>query len=172
MKHGVSVTFLAVLFLGTVFCPFFSGDGAGLWGAGAAKADKELTIPDMLRYAIEDEYLAHAEYTAIIKQFGSIRPFSNIIQAEETHIGWLRAEFGSRNIAVPEDRGAHFVVLPANVTEAMRAGEQAEIDNIAMYERFLEAPEIRTAGNKALAELFTRLADASRNHLKAFRGGK
>ena len=37
----------------------------------------------MLTYAIQDEYLAHAEYDYILKNFGDQRPASNIIKAEE-----------------------------------------------------------------------------------------
>ena len=40
----------------------------------------------MLTYAIQDEYLALAEYELIIEKYGSMRPFSNIINSEKTHI--------------------------------------------------------------------------------------
>jgi hypothetical protein len=34
-----------------------------------------LTLEKMLRYAVEDEYLARVEYTAIMDTYGTIRPF-------------------------------------------------------------------------------------------------
>ena len=60
-----------------------------LFGAKSAEQSSNLTIQNMLTYAIQDEYLAHAEYKSIIGKYGSIRPFSNIIRAEETHINML-----------------------------------------------------------------------------------
>lgn len=53
-----------------------------LYGQAAAAADKELTLADMLTYAIEDEWLAHGEYAGIIADLGAGRPFTNIVQAE------------------------------------------------------------------------------------------
>ena len=44
------------------------------YGAKGALADKDLTINDMLVYAVQDEYLALGEYQAIIEKFGEQRP--------------------------------------------------------------------------------------------------
>lgn len=145
--------------------------GGAAWGAAAAKSDVSPTLNSMLRYAIEDEYLAHAEYEAIIAKFGAQKPFSNIIKAEVTHIGWLVSEFGSRGLAVPADEGKKYVVMPATLNDAFKAGVQAEIDNIAMYELFLKDGALAKAENKAVKDLFVRLRDASKNHLKAFENG-
>lgn len=139
------------------------------WGAHAAAADQALSIESMLRYAIQDEYLARAEYEAIMKRYGAIRPFSNIIQSEESHIAWLKAEYTARGLAIPTDDAASHVVLPASLAEAYQTGVQAEIDNIAMYERFLADPLVAKAENAGLRALFVRLRDASKNHLAAFR---
>ena len=43
----------------------------------------------MLGYAIQDEYLARAEYYMIMDKFGKIKPFSNIVEAGEYHIKLL-----------------------------------------------------------------------------------
>lgn len=144
---------------------------SSLWGAAAAKDDASPTVESMLRYAIEDEYLAHAEYAAIIAKFGAQNPFSNIISSEETHIAWLSSEFAARKLPVPADEGAKHVVMPSTLEGAFKAGVQAEIDNIAMYERFLKYPIIARAENAAVRDLFTRLRDASKNHLRAFENG-
>jgi len=141
------------------------------WGAAAARSDESLTVERMLRYAIEDEYLARAEYSLIISRYGSIKPFSNIVKSEETHIAWLREEYRARNIPVPLDRGAEYAVLPSSVEEALRVGVRAEVDNIAMYDRFLTEKETLKHGNESLVSLFTRLRDASKNHLQAFKKG-
>ena len=41
--------------------------------------------------ALEDEYKARATYRKVIERFGRVRPFVNIIQAEERHIEALLA---------------------------------------------------------------------------------
>ncbi|MCA1949312.1 MAG: DUF2202 domain-containing protein [Treponema sp.] len=140
-----------------------------LYGNGAAKADTDLTIQDMLTYAIQDEYLARGEYVAIMAKFGTIRPFSNIMEAEKTHISWLEQAFKTYKIAIPKDESASFIVVPKTVTEAYEAGVQAEIDNIAMYDRFLAQPVIQDPKFADLKTLFTNLRNASENHLRAFK---
>jgi len=133
------------------------------FGAAGAAADQELTLADMLTFAIEDEYLAHGEYQYILDTFGSRNPFSNIIKAEETHINLLLPLFEQYTIPVPEDQSGNFLILPASITEALQAGVQAEINNIAMYDAFLAQnlpDDIRL--------VFEDLRDASLKHLDAF----
>lgn len=36
--------------------------------------------------AIKDEYQARAFYSAVIEKFGPVRPFTNIVQAEDRHV--------------------------------------------------------------------------------------
>lgn len=55
--------------------------------------------------------------------------------------------------------------------EAFQTGVDAEIANIGMYETFLAHPLLARPENEALRDLFTRLRDASKNHLQAFRTG-
>ena len=141
------------------------------WGAGAADQAKELTMESMLTYAIQDEYLARAEYVAIQERFGAQRPFSNIQRAEENHIAWLVDAYKARGITVPRDEAVRYVKLPASLKEAFQAGVDAEIDNIAMYEIFLAHPLLSLPENSGLRSLFIRLRDASKNHLSAFRSG-
>jgi len=133
------------------------------YGAELAKTDTELTLTDMLTYAIEDEYLARARYLLVLEKFGQIRPFVNIINAEETHINQLIPLFNRRNIAVPTDNSKDYVIVPANIRESLEIAIQGEIDNIAMYNRFLQQnlpSDVRI--------VFTRLRNASQNHLRAF----
>jgi len=137
-------------------------------GAKAAAADPDRTIPEMLRYAIEDEYLARAEYELIMRKFGTMRPFSNIMRAEESHIAWLREAYAQAKLAPPKDEAASLVTAPSTLKEAFQAAVQAEIDNIAMYDSFLSSGLLAKAENAALKDLFTRLRDASKNHLAAF----
>lgn len=141
------------------------------WGAGAASADKNLTIEDMLNYAVQDEYLARAEYEAIIGKFGSQKPFSNIIKSEERHIAWLKDAFKDQGLAMPADRAKEYIVVPASLKEAFQTGVTAEIENIKMYETFIASELINRPENSSLKSLFIRLRDASKNHLSAFKNG-
>ncbi len=134
------------------------------YGAAAAKAAVNPTVEQMLVFAIQDEYLARAEYELIMSKAGNIRPFSNIIKAEEQHIEWVADLMREKGYKVPADEGATHAVLPKDLKAAYETGVQAEIDNIAMYDAFLKndlPADVRS--------LFERLRDASENHLQAFR---
>mgnify|MGYP001342074920 CR=1 FL=1 len=133
------------------------------YGAKGAAADKDLSISDMLMYAVQDEYLAHGEYLAIIDKFGSQKPYDNIVSAEETHLAFLKEIYDSYGLDFPADDSADHIVIPADLLEAAETGVQAEIDNIAMYELFLsyDLPE-------NVYEVFTALKNGSDSHLLAF----
>ena len=130
-------------------------------GARAALADRQLTLAKMLTYALQDEYLARAEYRLIIEHFGSKRPFSNIIQAEEQHIALLIPLLKQYGVPLPSD--AYDLPAPDTFPAALQAGVKAEEENIAMYDLFLrqELPD-------PVRQVFTHLRDASYNHLRAF----
>lgn len=133
------------------------------YGSEGALDDDNLSLADMLTYAIQDEYLARAEYELIMSQYGSIRPFTNIMKAEETHIEALLPLFTEYGVGAPADEGADHAASVASLTEAYQAGVNAEINNIAMYETFLDQDlpdDVRT--------VFESLMHASENHLRAF----
>ena len=134
------------------------------FGARGAEGKSGLTIEQMLTYAIQDEYLARAEYELIIEEYGSIRPFTNIMAAEVRHIEWVAELFDEYGYSLPEDTAHKYVRLPEDLKSSFETGVQAEIDNIAMYESFLKQDlpaDVR--------DLFERLQGASENHLRAFR---
>ena len=136
------------------------------FGAKGALGGADYTIEEMLRYAIEDEYLARQEYELIIGEYGDIRPFTNIIRAEENHIAWLKDIYDKYDLDIPEDTAIEYAVIPESLDLTYEVGVQAEIDNIAMYDMFLQEDlpdDVRT--------LFTELRDASKNHLAAFEKG-
>ncbi len=136
------------------------------FGAQAALEKDGFTIEEMLVYAIQDEYMARQEYESIMDEFGEQRPFSNIIDAEVTHTQWLKELFDKYGYDIPTDDAAKYVVLPASMEDALEAGVQAEINNIAMYEKFMkeDLPD-------DIMDVFTELRDASQNHLAAFEKG-
>lgn len=133
------------------------------FGSSGAKFDTELRKEKMLTYAIEDEYLARKEYEVIMNKYGIQKPFSNIIKAEEQHILSLKGLFEKYDIPLPDDKASEYAVVPESLNEAYKAGVNAEIENINMYEKFLkeDLPE-------DIKDTFTILRDASKNHLAAF----
>lgn len=140
-----------------------NGDIPTLYGAAAVDQTADYTVEQMLTYAIQDEYLAHEEYTQIIAQYGEATPFANIVKAEENHIDALTRMFETYNYEVPADLAKSYVELPGTLLAAYQAGVDAEILNIGMYEFFLtkELPDdVRT--------VFESLKSASNNHLEAF----
>lgn len=132
-------------------------------GALAAKEDKILTKEKMLIYSIQDEYLAKKEYELIMDKYGSQKPFSNIIEAEKNHISQLTALFNTYKITIPEDNSKDCAILPNSLNDAYKAGVTAEIDNIAMYDRFLKEDLPQD-----IKDTFIALRDASKKHLEAF----
>lgn len=133
------------------------------FGAQGAKNDDTLTLEDMISYSIEDEYLARSEYEIIMDKFGEEKPFTNIIKAEVNHIEQLTVLFSKYNVLIPQDISMDFIVVPDNLNESFAAGVAAEIENIAMYEKFLkeDIPEDVRA-------VFIELRDGSESHLSAF----
>lgn len=133
------------------------------FGMAGTAADEEYSLEEMLQYAIEDEYLAQAEYEIIMEKYGTIRPFSNIIKAESRHISALLPLFEKNDFDVPVNDADERVVAPGSLSEIFSIGVEAEIKNIEMYKNFLEEdlPE-------DVELVFENLMKASEHHLKAF----
>jgi hypothetical protein len=133
------------------------------YGAKGALSDKDLSIADMLMYAAQDEYLARAEYAAIIEKFDVTRPYSNIMKSEETHLDYLEDIYAKYKMEFPLDEAKEKLVIPNDLLEAAKVGVQAEIDNIAMYEKFLSYDL-----SEDIENVFNSLMKGSVNHLNAF----
>ena len=114
--------------------------------------------------AINDEYHARAFYTAVIEKFGNVRPFSNIVQAEDRHVQLWNTLFTKYGLPIPEDTFAGNAEAPDTLNAACQMGVEAEIANVKMYDNFLsfiKEPDLRAA--------FTQLRYVSQNnHLRAF----
>ncbi|MEW8985684.1 MAG: DUF2202 domain-containing protein [Bacillus sp. (in: firmicutes)] len=128
------------------------------FGAKGALKDNSITFDEALVYAIQDEYLAQARYDAVIGKFGNIRPFSNIKAAEQQHISALVALFQKYNKPIPEDNAKQYVTAPGTLKEAFNDGVQAEIDNIAMYDKLKNIPNLPEDAKM----VFTQLGNASK----------
>jgi len=120
---------------------------------------------EALREALEDEYKARATYRKIIEVFGPVRPFVNVVEAEERHAQALLRQFDRLGIEPPKDTWPARVTAPRTLIEACKAAVQAEIDNAAMYERL-----IAQVSDPAVRQVMRRLEEASqKRHLPAFR---
>jgi len=126
--------------------------------------DVEYSLKEMLIYAIQYEYLAQAEYQLIVSQYGEIKPFINIVEAEQTHIDLLIPLFEKYNIELPENNASEKAVLPESISSALATGIEAEEMNIAMYQQFLSQDNLPDD----VRLVFEYLMNASENHLRAF----
>ena len=136
------------------------------FGAAALSEGKTYTVEEMLTYAIQDEYLARAEYKVIMDAYGEQRPFINIMKAEGVHVQRLLPLFTAYGVTVPEDTALEHTVKPESLQAAYEAGVTAEVNNIAMYEAFLKQEDLPD-DVRAVFEALTR---ASGSHLRAFEG--
>lgn len=153
--------FLSIIFAGLIAlsAQLFASD----FGSAGALNRTDYSLEEMLQYALEDEHMALAEYEALMEEFGLTRPYSNIAQSEKTHISWLEGLYKDYKIKVPVINTAEHIILPETPQEAAEIAVQAEINNIAMYEKFLKQDLPAD-----VAEVFTLLKNASVNHLRAF----
>ena len=132
------------------------------------------TLSNALIEAINDEYKARATYLHVISKFGKIRPFINIIEAEDRHIEALLPLFFKYEIAVPEDNWYSRIQAPKSLIEACRIGVKSETENAEMYSRLLDLTKEYLDVQQVLMQLQKASAE---NHLPAFqrcveRGGE
>lgn len=118
-----------------------------------------------LEEALDDEYQAWSTYDQVIADFGEVRPFANIRDAEARHIAALRTLFERYGLNVPTNPWPGKVARYASVRDACEAGVAAEIANGALYERLLAATR-----RPDILAVFRNLQEASQQrHLPAFR---
>ncbi len=97
----------------------------------------EPTTINALSKAIEDEYRARATYRKVIERFGPVRPFVNIVEAENRHVEALLRQFARLRVEPTADTWPDRVSAPASLAETCAAGVKAEIENDALYARLL-----------------------------------
>jgi len=127
----------------------------------------ELTAAEIqtLQEALDDEYKAWATYDQVLTDFGEVRPFTNIREAEARHIEAVCGLFRRYGLAIPDNPWPGKVPRYATLQEACEAGVAAEIANGEMYERLLG-----TTGKPQILRVLRNLQKASQNrHLAAFR---
>lgn len=135
------------------------------FGHWALEGKTSFSLEEMLTYAIQDEYGAYSEYNWIIQTYGAVKPYTNILQAEQTHIDLLLPLFKTYGVAVPDRTEAEsHISYPTSLLEAAKSGVQAEIDNIAMYDTFLAQKDLPDD----VRDVFVKLRTASTHHLETF----
>lgn len=122
-------------------------------------------VASILNEAIQDEYKARALYRKVIEKFGDVRPFSNIVEAEERHIQALLPLFEKYHVPIPADDWPTRIEPPASLSAACQQGVEAEIENMEMYERLLDQARQFPDVQAVLRELQRASRD---NHLPAF----
>jgi hypothetical protein len=133
------------------------------YGAAAAFKDTDLTLSKMLKYAIQDEYLAKSEYQYVLDTFGDVSPFKDIMMAEVQHIKDVKILLEKYKFPVPEDLSNAHLIKVEDSNQTFEIGVNAEQDNITMYQDFLtkDLPE-------DVSTTFEFLMKASEQHLLAF----
>jgi len=106
-----------------------------------------------------DEYTAYAIYSAIIEQLGELIPFSNIQDAEATHIWVWEKMFDKYGLILPESPTVEVPTFET-VADACAYALNIETDNVALYDDLLAA----VADYTNLTQLVRALQSASLNH--------
>lgn len=118
----------------------------------------------VLKEALDDEYHSWTTYDQVITDFGEVRPFNNIREAEARHIEALQSLFAQYQLPVPDNPWPGKVKRYANLQSACKAAVAAEIANGEMYDRLLS-----TTQEPDIITVLRNLQEASRErHLPAF----
>ena len=126
---------------------------------------ENIDLEAVLLEALDDERKAEATYAAVIRKFGEVRPFINIIAAERRHSAAIERQMARLGFAIPANPREGKGVALATLAEACSMAVEAEIENIALYDRLLPA-----IADDVVRQVLQNLQDASRdNHLPAFR---
>lgn len=120
---------------------------------------------DAIYKALDDEYKAYSTYQSITNKLGNVRPFTNIMKAEQKHINSLVTLLNNYNLDVPTTPYANIEVADT-LADNCSAGVQAEIANASLYkEQLLPAVTAYTD----ITAVFNNLMNASQQkHLPAF----
>lgn len=136
-------------------------------------------VIEAIRTALNDEYRAEAFYAAVIRKFGEVRPFANIIEAERRHAQRLERLLEAAGQPAPHNPYLTGELAPPKVpdtlVDACRIGVEAEIENAALYDSAL-IPVVQGFPEVEAAMRDLRAASQD-NHLPAFqrcvdRGGR
>jgi hypothetical protein len=117
-----------------------------------------------LHEALDDEYHAWTTYDQVIADFGEVRPFVNIREAEARHRDALCSLFARYDLPIPDNPWPGKIESYPTVRAACEAAVAAEIANAKMYDRLMAA----TDRPDVLAVLDKLRAASQERHLPAF----
>jgi rubrerythrin len=103
----------------------------------APSAMASTSLKSALVEAYQDELNAYMRYESIIQQFGDIRPFSNLVGAEERHMNLLEQIFKLHGWS-PLKIYHPVAQFYSSVLSACDASLEAEESNVAMYDRLVK----------------------------------
>lgn len=118
-----------------------------------------------LLLALNDEYHAEAVYRQVLDDFGDdVRPFTNIIVAEQRHQASLLDLFDFYELAVPANPWLGEVEGFESIADACAVGVEAEIINATLYDYLYSTTE-----RADIITVYENLQAASNDkHLPAF----
>jgi hypothetical protein len=120
-----------------------AADGAGA-GAAALSAD----VVAALDRTIQDEYQAEAIYLGVLIDFGDVRPFANVVYAEQRHSESIARLFENHGLAVPRNVwSVDNVPRFGSLVEACASAVAAEQDNVTLYDTYLALDLPRDVAN-------------------------
>ncbi len=150
------------------------GAGAGCGGGDCPTAaaiatpvggEMSAATREALAAALADERRARAFYQAVLDRHGRVMPFANIVNAEVMHARHVADLMTARGLEVPPDAQVFPAgEVPDTVAACCEMAMQAEIDNVALYDRWLDKID-----DDSVREVLGRLRWMSQErHLPAF----
>ena len=140
------------------------GVGSGTTGGGLALTPLTASEVTDLQDAILEEYGALNLYNAVIAQFGSVTPFSQIALSEQMHVNALVRQATKYGVSIPVNPGLATTPVFASLESACQAGAAAEIADAALYDELMSGTT-----HTDLLRVYQMLQSASlSSHLPAF----
>ncbi len=133
------------------------------YGFSSAEVDNELSLTDMLIYALQEEYRTQSESQLIVETFGAgSEPFIKILEEEKANIYLLTNIFDKYGLTLPSNDAKEYIITPDTLSQSINQGVLMETAKVAMYEKF-----INNNLPKDVEAVFTQLKESSRNSLIA-----
>ena len=132
------------------------------WGAESAIKDNNLTVDNMLKYAVQDEYLQRARCEYVENKYKEQKVLSVMMKDENIHVYRIVLLLSKYKVDIPSDKSnEYFFKFPKSLEDSYALLIKSESDSLAMYEKFLQQPDLP----EEVKEIFTKQRDDSKRHL-------
>jgi hypothetical protein len=122
------------------------------------------TEVNALSETLDDEYKSFETYSQVILDFGEVRPFINIVDAEARHASSLLRLFEKYGVSPPANRWKGNTPRFSDIHTACTASVEGEIENVALYDKALKSTR-----RPDILAVYNALRSASQDrHLPAF----